>query len=213
MRLAGRILGVLLVGSLLVSPTPTFAQTCGDGVIDPGETCDPPDLTLDPVRGQYKCRVDCTSCGDGVVQTADYETCDAGEFPQCGYCRTNCSELIFGKPYCPCALEDPSFADLRAQIMEHCECTSVSARHTFLQCARAELASVPYERLLYWCRRSALKCLARSVCGKPGAVTCCQTNARGRQRCTIKTSAAKCSAPNGGSASLGVSESCCEACP
>ena len=32
-----------------------------------GETCDPPNLALDPVNGQINCRLDCTSCGDGVV--------------------------------------------------------------------------------------------------------------------------------------------------
>src|SRR5262249_48837846 len=51
---------------------------CGNGVIDPGETCDPPDTTINPITGQVTCRPDCTSCGDGVLQTEDGETCDDG---------------------------------------------------------------------------------------------------------------------------------------
>lgn len=63
-------------------PTPTAAPTpippCGNGIVDAGETCDPPDLTLDPQNGQFRCRLDCTRCGDGEVQTADSEVCDDG---------------------------------------------------------------------------------------------------------------------------------------
>jgi cysteine-rich repeat protein len=52
---------------------------CGNGHLDPGETCDPPDPTFDPNRpGEAKCRPDCTYCGDGVVQTNHGESCDDG---------------------------------------------------------------------------------------------------------------------------------------
>src|SRR5262249_52191185 len=47
--------------------------TCGNGHLDPGETCDPPDPTLIPGTNQPKCRPDCTFCGDSVVQ--DGEVC------------------------------------------------------------------------------------------------------------------------------------------
>ncbi len=50
---------------------------CGNGRIDFGETCDPPDPTPQPGRpGEVKCRQDCTFCGDAVLQTSDGETCD-----------------------------------------------------------------------------------------------------------------------------------------
>src|SRR5262249_6878776 len=42
------------------------------------ETCDPPDSTINPTTGQVRCRPDCTSCGDGLLQTGDGEKCDDG---------------------------------------------------------------------------------------------------------------------------------------
>lgn len=213
MRVRALFVGIMLVGSLLAW-SPVRAQVCGDGVIDPGETCDPPNLAVDPVTGQTECRPDCTSCGDGVVQFGHAETCDAGPFAtSCGVCLYNCNEGIFSGTRCPCAFDDPSLQDLRAEILAACECGNASSHGAFLRCARAQLAQVPQERLMFFCRRTALKCLARSVCGKPEAVTCCRTKANGRQQCAIKRDAAHCTAPTGGSASLGVSEACCDACP
>lgn len=58
---------------------------CGNGVVDAGETCDPPNLAIDPITNQPECRLDCTSCGDGVVQSSDQETCDDGN--TVGGCR------------------------------------------------------------------------------------------------------------------------------
>jgi hypothetical protein len=49
---------------------------CGDGTLDPGETCDPPDPAINPVTNQPFCRDDCTFCGD--AQPNGPETCDDG---------------------------------------------------------------------------------------------------------------------------------------
>ncbi len=60
-------------------PAQCVPPGCGNGRIDPGETCDPPDPTPVPGRpGDVKCRPDCTFCGDGVVQGGHGETCDDG---------------------------------------------------------------------------------------------------------------------------------------
>jgi cysteine-rich repeat protein len=86
--------------------TPTPLAPCGNGIVDTGETCDPPDLTIDPLNGQLRCRFDCTRCGDGEVQS--YETCDDGntvsgcdphrlQRPLDG-CLNNCSEPICADP-------------------------------------------------------------------------------------------------------------------
>lgn len=215
MRLSRRWLGIILAGVLvaLAAAAPTRAQVCGDGTIDAGETCDPPNLAPGP-NGQTLCRTDCTSCGDGVVDGGDQETCDVGSLgTACGGCLSNCNEPAFGTTHCPCAFDDPSLEPLRDEIVAACQCTSAASHGAFLRCARDYLKQVSDFRLLTFCRRTALKCLARSVCGKAGAVTCCQTNAHGLRRCTVKPDAAHCTAPAGGVASLGASETCCDACP
>ena len=108
MRLGARIVGFMLVGSLLAFSAPVRAQVCGNGTIDAGETCDPPDLSPDPLTGQVRCRIDCTRCGDGQVQNADSETCDDGntvagcdpKHPQrvLDGCLNNCTEPICADP-------------------------------------------------------------------------------------------------------------------
>jgi cysteine-rich repeat protein len=57
-----------------------LAVACGNGHLDPGETCDPPDATLIPgvIPPQPKCRPDCTFCGDGHLNASDGEACDDG---------------------------------------------------------------------------------------------------------------------------------------
>ena len=60
-------------------PSQCLPAECGNGRLDPGETCDPPDPTPVPGRpGDVVCRPDCTFCGDGVVQAGHGETCDDG---------------------------------------------------------------------------------------------------------------------------------------
>jgi cysteine-rich repeat protein len=97
-------------GTPTVTPTPAATYTpvppCGNGIVDPGETCDPPDLTIDPQNRQLRCRLDCTRCGDGQAQS--YETCDDGntvsgcdpkhlQRPLDG-CQNNCTEPICADP-------------------------------------------------------------------------------------------------------------------
>src|SRR5262249_43193765 len=56
-------------------------------------------------------------------------------------------------------------------------------------------------------------CAKRSTCArKPGSVTCCTTNAKGKTTCDIKSKAADCKAPRGGHACAGSVPSCCDAC-
>ncbi|MDC0718300.1 hypothetical protein [Nannocystis bainbridge] len=60
---------------------------CGNGLLDPGEACDPRDMSQPacPLAGLARCRSDCTidvsscprTCGDGVVDL-DLEECDWG---------------------------------------------------------------------------------------------------------------------------------------
>ena len=151
MRLGARIVGLMLVGSLLAFPAPVRAQVCGDGVIDAGETCDPPNLAPNPVTGQTECRLDCTFCGDGVVQPNDVETCDLGSNAICSWCLQNCNERIFpsdGYGGCSCAFDTPALVDLRADILAACECGNASSRSAFVRCARAKIAAISPELIL-----------------------------------------------------------------
>jgi cysteine-rich repeat protein len=62
---------------------------CGDGRIDAqlSETCDPPGF-IGGLNGQI-CRVDCTVCGDGIVDPG--EDCDDGNGNTFDECRNDCT--------------------------------------------------------------------------------------------------------------------------
>ncbi|MCB9659522.1 MAG: hypothetical protein H6726_17890 [Sandaracinaceae bacterium] len=73
-------------------PDGATGAMCGDGMVDPGETCDFGAGNSDSIPN--RCRLDCTDarCGDGVVDVD--ETCDDGpansdSVPDA--CRTNCA--------------------------------------------------------------------------------------------------------------------------
>jgi len=105
-------------------------------------------------------------------------------------------------------------AAARADIQTTCGCpTTVGSRPQYLSCARgivdARLAAGTLPRT---CRSNVLRCVNKSSCGKPGAVSCCRTNKRGKTTCSIVASAARCKAPSGGSACVGQFASCCDAC-
>ncbi len=75
--------------------------TCGDAVVDSGETCDPPGSPVG-VNGN-PCRADCTACGDGVVQGADGEQCDDNNDAECDPARPQrplngdgCNDMCLG---------------------------------------------------------------------------------------------------------------------
>jgi hypothetical protein len=61
------------------------------------------------------------------------------------------------------------------------------------------------------CRGKVVSCAAKSTIGGTG-VTCCRTNSRGVTKCSVKSSAALCVPPSGGSACVGTHASCCDAC-
>jgi hypothetical protein len=77
---------------------------CGNGVLDPGETCEPPGSMVAAKSGgpaDRLCRADCTYCGDQIVN--DSETCDDGDTidgdcAPINNCRNDCSIPICGDP-------------------------------------------------------------------------------------------------------------------
>ncbi|MBN2725401.1 MAG: hypothetical protein JXR95_15155 [Deltaproteobacteria bacterium] len=86
------------------------AKSCGNGIVDTGEECDPNALLQEQCNdvgfygGNLSCNEDCTyntsgcsgSCGDGIIDVTDGEECDSGisEEVNCesiGYYRGNLS--------------------------------------------------------------------------------------------------------------------------
>jgi len=62
---------------------------CGNGIVEPGETCDPPGTVMPPNGNQ--CRLDCTYCGDGVVNgVPGSESCDDGNTNNSDGCGNFC---------------------------------------------------------------------------------------------------------------------------
>ena len=82
------------------------APSCGDGNIDPGETCDPPGL---PEGEPNECRDDCTYCGDGNIDTSAGEQCDDGNNMDGDGCDATCQ------------IETPSCGDGNIDPGETCD--------------------------------------------------------------------------------------------
>src|SRR5205823_1142434 len=62
------------------------------------------------------------------------------------------------------------------------------------------------------CASTVMNCASNSTCGKPGFVTCCETDASGTTKCNVVNGPDACTAPKGGSACVGTQPSCCDAC-
>jgi hypothetical protein len=107
---------------------------------------------------------------------------------------------------------DPDKSDIahaRAAVAANCDCATASTHGAFVDCAADHAATVLANKR---CAGFVRRCASRSICGKPGFVTCCRINSRGKTRCARKRDATKCVAPRGGSACVGSFPSCCDAC-
>jgi hypothetical protein len=103
-------------------------------------------------------------------------------------------------------------AGARAAIAAACDCAAAANHTTYLRCARtAALLRVGASSLPRRCLSTVMRCAAQSICGRPGAVTCCVTN-HAQTRCHLERNAGKCVAPKTGSACVGSVPSCCDAC-
>jgi len=106
-----------------------------------------------------------------------------------------------------------ALAATSAAVQAECGCATTPNHGQYVRCsrrvieARAASGDLPED-----CVREARSCTAKSTCGRPGFVTCCRTNRRGRTTCSVKKDASKCRAPNGGSACVGRFAHCCDAC-
>src|SRR5438067_396659 len=109
---------------------------------------------------------------------------------------------------------DPDKSDIanaRAAVAANCDCAGAASHGEYVTCA-VEQADATLQNPS--CRGAVMRCAARSTCGRPGAFTCCRTRASGQTRCSIKPDPGHCTAPRGGTASVGSDRtpSCCDAC-
>ena len=104
-------------------------------------------------------------------------------------------------------------AATRAAADALCPCGTFRSHKAYIHCvAQVAKAAVLSGDLPKAFRAAVLGCAKKSTCGKAGFVTCCRTTAKGSTKCVVKPSAAKCTAPKGGSACVGTVPSCCESC-
>ncbi len=122
--------------------------------------------------------------------------------------------------FASCATDDPGGSKTmaaRQQVATDCTCDQgnpPTVNHgQYVSCAanvantRSSLPSSDPNFLPKTCKGKVKKCAAHSTCGKPGFVTCCITNPKGKSSCKIKKDAASCTG------TVGTCTSCCDACP
>ncbi|MBY0277574.1 hypothetical protein K2Z84_19750 [Candidatus Binatia bacterium] len=106
-----------------------------------------------------------------------------------------------------------AIAAARAAIDAQCNCAGAARHGDYVKCARGILAGlVGAGQLPGSCKGAAQRCASRSTCGRAGAVTCCRTTSAGVTSGSIKSSAAACRAPRGGTACVADHASLCDAC-
>ncbi|HJQ85706.1 MAG TPA: hypothetical protein VKA21_16585 [Candidatus Binatia bacterium] len=113
--------------------------------------------------------------------------------------------------------DDAAVLAARQQVASDCNCATAPNHGAYVKCAANVAntrASAEPSLLPKNCKGAVKKCAAKSVCGKPGFVTCCVTK-NAVTKCKLKKDATKCTDAGGvvsGTASTGCS-SCCDACP
>jgi hypothetical protein len=116
-------------------------------------------------------------------------------------------------PRCDSAEERAALADASAAVQAECDCATAASHHDYVECTRDVIAARASNGLLPKdCVREARACSRKSTCGRPGWVTCCRTDRKGRTRCSAKRNASQCKAPRPGSACVSTASACCDAC-
>lgn len=104
-------------------------------------------------------------------------------------------------------------AAARDAVAAACPCDAPGTHSQYVRCSLGVTrARVTQGLLRPACKTAVQRCASRSTCGRPGAITCCRTSPNGKTGCAVRSSAARCVAPRGGSACVGAYTSCCDAC-
>jgi len=122
--------------------------------------------------------------------------------------------LAAGEARAAATCDPTTVSDTRKSVAGTCDCATATSRKDYLKCVGGALKSaVRAKTLTHECAAAVRKCAAKSTCGNSSAVTCCETNAKGTTKCSIKHDAAACKGPHGGTACSGTKPgSCCDAC-
>jgi hypothetical protein len=82
---------------------------------------------------------------------------------------------------------------LREQIAETCDCEFADSHKAYVKCAKQMVkAAVKDGTLPKQCKKSVKKCEAKSYCGDPEAVICCEQKKNGKVKAKVVKGAAKC---------------------
>ena len=110
--------------------------------------------------------------------------------------------------------DNAAVAAARATADAECGgCANASNHGHYVSCVAkkatdlADSGDLPKE-----CKGQVVRCAAKSTCGKPGFITCCRVDKKGKVKCSIKSSLDRCKAPKGGQACAGGAASCCDSC-
>jgi len=109
--------------------------------------------------------------------------------------------------------DEAAVAAARAAAEATCDCDGSGTHGEYVSCVndvareRVAAGTLPAN-----CKGEVTRCAAKSTCGKPGFVTCCRVDKKGKVKCSIKKSAEKCQSSTKTIACVGSSESCCDAC-
>jgi hypothetical protein len=133
----------------------------------------------------------------------------------CGACHTICSGPANSTPVCTggtcqyCLAAD--VAGFLYQMDTACPCGSAVSPADYLMCVSSQAAAfVKARNLPSQCQQVVIQAAQNSSCGIANASTCCAT-AQGLTTCSI-VSAGQCVPPVGGSANIGSTTSCYNAC-
>src|SRR5467141_4676549 len=100
-------------------------------------------------------------------------------------------ERALARP-CESASDRAAVLETTAAIQAQCNCASAATHRDFIICAERVTKQRKAQNLLPGdCTNEANRCAKRSTCGRPGWVTCCRTNQRGRTHCYVKSDASK----------------------
>jgi hypothetical protein len=95
-----------------------------------------------------------------------------------------------------------------------CPCEAFTNHSSYVRCVGHAASKAAHAHgIPKGCVAAVKRCASNSTCGRPGTVPCCQTDAHGKGRCTIKLRASSCHKQGtAGSACIADRPSCCDAC-